>query len=66
MPRKKAPLARLIRTHCNHPARYIEVCSDGVYCTVCCEGLCPLCRRLWRDDAPTCSCRPAPAEAIAS
>lgn len=38
---KKAPA-------CRHDDDAIEPAADGFYCTLCDEGVCPDCRKLWR------------------
>lgn len=34
---------------CPHSDEVHETCADGVFCAQCDEGVCPDCRRLWRE-----------------
>ncbi len=46
---------------CPHNPDIWEGCSDGTFCPLCIEGVCPDCRRLWletgdSDLGPACRC----------
>ncbi len=43
------PTRRNKKHSCNHEPDQWELCSDGVICLACNEGVCPECRKKWKE-----------------